>query len=150
MLTAVETQQNRIQLAPQSEPTLSVRMELKLSETATSSITLLIPHRSVEVMLTQLPAGHYGDGHSLEPDAEVEQMLKTALRGVTVEVRAEVGSRQMTVDEVVALKRGDVVQLGPAASGATVYAGAVPIYRARPGRSANRRAVEVLERMEEL
>lgn len=145
-LTGVENQQANIQLAPQSEPTLSVAMELRIDELVAAA-TLLVPHRSVEVLLVQLPRGHYGDGRDSEPDAEVEAMLRSALSGVTVEVRVEVGSRQATVDEVVALRPGDVVPLSLASSGVTLYADAVPIYRGRPGRSANRRAVEVLERM---
>jgi flagellar motor switch protein FliM len=149
-LSGVETQQTNIQLAPQSEPTLSVTIDLEIGELSTATATLLIPYRSVEVLLEQLPSGHYGDGGDAEPDAEVEHLLRSALRGVTVEVRAEVGSRRLTVDEVLELKPGDIVQLGPSSSGATLYADAVPIYRARPGKSANRRAVEVLERMEQL
>jgi flagellar motor switch protein FliM len=148
MLSGVETQQSNIQLAPQSEPTLTIAMELQIEELAATA-TLIVPYRSVEPLLGQLPGGHYGDGRDPEPDAEVEQLLRSALRGVSVEVRAEVGSRQLTVDEVLALQPGEVVRLGPAVAGATIYADAVPIYRARPGRSANRRAIEVLERIEQ-
>jgi flagellar motor switch protein FliM len=60
-----------------------------------------------------------------------------------------VAAIDMSVEDVLALRPGDVVHLGaPAAAGVLLYADAVPVQRARPGRSGRRRAVEVLERVE--
>jgi flagellar motor switch protein FliM len=147
VLSGVESQQSNIQLAPMSEPTLAITIELQI-ERLSATLSLLVPHRSVEASLERLSAGHYGDNTDAVPDAEVEQMVRSALRGVTVEVRAEVGSTDLTVDQVLALRPGDVVRLGASTSGGTLYADAVPIHRTRPGRSGNRRAVEILERIE--
>jgi flagellar motor switch protein FliM len=146
-LGRVETQVSNVQLAPQSEPALAVTIELQI-ERLSATMSLLIPYRSVESLLEQLSSGHFGDGSEGVADAEVEQMVRSALRGIAVEVRAEVGSTELTVDEVLALEVGDLVKLGPAASGGTLYADSVPIHRTRPGRSGNRRAVEVLERID--
>jgi flagellar motor switch protein FliM len=59
-------------------------------------------------------------------------------------VRAEVGSRTLTVDDLLALQPGDVLKLGTAAPAGTLYAGAVPIHEVRPGRSGTKRAVEIV------
>lgn len=146
-LGRVETQVSNVQLAPTSEPTIAITIELQVNRQS-ATMTLLMPHRSVEPLLDELGSGHFGDQSDVEQDAEVEQMVRAALRGITVEVRAEVGSTELTVDEVLALEIGDLVKLGTAASGSTLYADSVPIHRARPGRSGNRRAVEVLERID--
>jgi flagellar motor switch protein FliM len=50
---------------------------------------------------------------------------------------------------VLTLGPGDVLRLGASASGGTLYADAVPIHRIRPGRSGNRRAIEIMERIQQ-
>jgi flagellar motor switch protein FliM len=147
VLSGVETQQSNIQLAPTSEPTLAITIEMQI-EDQSATLSLLVPHRSVEGPLESLSAGHYGENADVVADAEVEKLVSAALRGITVEVRAEVGSTELTVDQVLALVPGDVLHLGAAASGGTLYADAVPIHRTRPGRSGNRRAVEIMERID--
>jgi flagellar motor switch protein FliM len=146
-LVAVESQQSNIQLAPSSEPTLAITMELQLGGLS-STITLLVPHRSIEQILEQVSSGGYGETVDADADAQAEQLVQAALRQVSVEVRAEVGSTDLTIDEVLALAPGDVIKLGSASSGGTLYADSVPIHRTKAGLSGNRRAVEVLERIE--
>jgi len=146
-LGALETQLSNTQLVPSSEPTLAITVELRLGGQS-STITLLVPHRSIEQALEQLSSGHYGEQSDALADAQAEQVVQAALRTVSVEVRAEVGSTELTIDEVLALSPGDTIKLGPAASGGTLYADSVPIHRTKAGLSGNRRAVEVLERIE--
>jgi flagellar motor switch protein FliM len=55
-LVGVETQQSNIQLAPSSEPTLAITIELQIGGSS-STITLLVPHRSIEQILEQMSAG---------------------------------------------------------------------------------------------
>jgi len=146
-LGGIETQQANIQLAAQSEPTLAVTMELQLGPRS-STMTLLVPHRSIESLLGNLSKGPYGEAYDPVPAEDAEERVRSALRGVPVEVRAEVGSRDLSVDEVLALRPGDVLRLGPSAAGGVLFAAAVPTHRIRPGRSGRRRAVAVLDRIE--
>jgi flagellar motor switch protein FliM len=147
-LVGVETQQSNIQLAPSSEPTLAITIELQLAGLS-STITLLFPHRSIEHHLELITTGQYGEYADALADEQAEQLVQQALRTVSVEVRAEIGSTELTIDEVLALAPGDTIKLGPASSGGTLYADSVPIHRTKAGLSGNRRAVEVLERIEE-
>ena len=146
-ISGIETQQQNIQLVAQSEPTLAVTMELQLGRLS-STMTLLIPHRSIERLLPNLSKSHYGDAPDLTDTADAEIRVRSALRAIPVEVRAEVGSRDMSVEQVLALKPGDVLRLGPSSAGGVLYAAAVPTHRVRPGRSGRRRAISVLERIE--
>jgi flagellar motor switch protein FliM len=146
-LSEIETQQQNIQLAPSSEPTLAITVEVRADATS-STLTIVLPHRSIEASLEHLSTGHYGDAAEVHQDAQTEEAVRDALRGIAVEVRAEIGSLELTVDEVVALGEGDIVRLGPASAGGTLYADSVPIHRTKPGRNGNRRAVEILEQIE--
>lgn len=147
-LGGIETVQANIQLVAQSEPTLAITMELQLGRLS-STMTLLVPHRSIESLLGHLSKGPYGDAYDPVPTEDSELRVRAAIRGVPVEVRAEVGSRELSVDDVLALKPGDVLRLGPSSAGGVLYAGAVPTHRIRPGRSGRRRAVAVLDQIEE-
>jgi flagellar motor switch protein FliM len=145
-LVDLETQPETVQLAPLSEPTLCLSIEARLDRES-STMTLLIPYRSVEPVATQLGVDAYDD-HAVEEGA-TERMHK-ALGGVDVQVRAEVAAVPLATEAVLALRPGDVLKFGrPAEQGVTVFADETPVYRARPGRSGNRRAVQVVERLEE-
>jgi flagellar motor switch protein FliM len=146
-LLVFETQAANIQLVPSSEPTLAITSEIRIDQHS-SAFTLLVPHRSIEADLQKLSSGLYGESADALADAQTGDAVSAALRGVAVEVRAEVGSSVLTIDEVLALRPGDLVRLGPCASGGTLFAEAVPIHRTRPGRSGSRRAVEILDRIE--
>lgn len=147
-LVEVESQTQNLQLAPTSEPTLVVTIEER-TEGASSTMSLLVPHRAIESVADQLGSGHYGEPRDLTVDAETEAALHSALAGVSVELRAEVGALEMTIGDVLAFQPGDVITLDARASaGGTLYADAVPVHRIRPGRSGHRRAVEILGGMD--
>jgi flagellar motor switch protein FliM len=59
-------------------------------------------------------------------------------------VRAEVAAVDLPIEAVLALRPGDVLKLDARADeGVTLYAGAVPVHRALPGRSGGRRAIQI-------
>ena len=63
--------------------------------------------------------------------------MRAGLREVSVDLRAEVGDTHLALDDVLALRPGDVVKLDAmAGDDAAVFADAVPVHRARAGRRA--------------
>jgi flagellar motor switch protein FliM len=145
-LRQIESQLANVNLAPPSEPTLMLTMEVRLDGTS-STIALVVPHRSVESVLGKLSASQYGDT-VIEPGA-VEAM-RASVAAVNVEIRAEVAATELTLEDVLALTPGDVLRFGvPAADGVRLYAGRVPAHRAQPGRNGNNRAVQVIGRLGE-
>jgi flagellar motor switch protein FliM len=148
-LVQVETLATNLQVAPPSEPTLVLTIEMR-AEGISSTMSLLVPWRSIEAVSGKLTASHYGDALG---EAETDEATASAVRHVVgeaeVEVRAQVGGVELSVERVLELKRGDVVPLGSrAASGIVLCVEGVPVHRAQPGRSGSRRAVSVLERLE--
>ena len=143
-LRELESQLANVNLAPPSEPTLMLNMEVRLDKTS-STIALVIPHRSVEQVLHKFSASQYGEP-VIEPGAVTA--MRAGIASVAVEIRAEVASTELTVDEVLALQPGQVLRFGvPAAGGVRLYAGRVPAHRAQPGRNGNHRAVQVIGRL---
>ena len=143
-LVDLELQPETVQLAPLSEPTLSLSMEARLDRDS-STMTLLIPYRSVEPVADLLSADAYDD-HEDDPDAS--DRMHEAMAGVDVQLRAEVAAIDLAAEQVLALQPGDVLRFGRAAdSGVTVFADESPVYRAKPGRSGHRRAVQIIDRL---
>jgi flagellar motor switch protein FliM len=120
--------------------------EVKLGRTS-STMVLLIPHRAIEPVL-RAPAITAG---AAEITAGTAAAVSEALGEVVVQLRAEVGSVDMPLERVLALRPGDVLRLdGTAEEGAvTLYADAVALHRAKLGRNGRRRAVGVLGPAEE-
>ena len=81
----------------------------------------------------------------LTDDPRSAAAVRAGLREVDVDLRAEVGETHLALDDVLALRPGDVVKLDAMAGDDTaVYADGVPVHRARAGRSGARRAIQIL------
>jgi flagellar motor switch protein FliM len=144
----IDVQLQNLQLAPPSEPTIALTVQLKLDE-LTASLGIVVPFRSIEGEVGRLPTGAGDLAGAQDKDAAAAAALAVSLSETFVELRVEVASKELTLDQVLALEPGDVVGLDAMAdTGVTVFAEVVPVHRARPGRRGARRAVEVLERLE--
>jgi flagellar motor switch protein FliM len=148
-LVEFESQNSNVQVARTSEPTLTLTMELRLDQTS-STLSILVPWSSIEAAASKIPSGQYREaGHDGAVDSAAAEAVQASLAGVEVELRAEVASVEMTIADLLTLEVGDVVRFGvPTTDGVTICAHEVPIHRAKPGRRGNRRALEVLERLE--
>jgi flagellar motor switch protein FliM len=137
----LDTHMETAQLMPVSEPTLALTIEARL-EGGSATISLLLPWSSVASVADAFAGREEGTGHRGDEEAH---MVRRALGGVAIPIRAEVATRELPIEEVLALRPGDLLRLeAPAQAGITLYAGEVPVHRARPGRSGGRRAAQVL------
>jgi flagellar motor switch protein FliM len=141
-LGVLESTTENAQVAPFSEPTLSLTVEARIARTS-SKLSLLVPYCAIAPVAA---AFSQRDGAAAtEENDGTSEAVDTALRGVEITMRAEVSDTQMTVQDVLALKPGDVLRLdGQAAAGITLFADQVPVHRARPGRSGLKRAAQIL------
>jgi flagellar motor switch protein FliM len=145
-VTAVEAAGETAYLEQPSEPTLALTMEARLGRASTVMV-LLLPYTAVEPVLGRF-TGREDGGESVR-DPRALSAVRAGVSRVDVTVRAEVAERQMVVRDVLALRPGDVVKLGGAAtSDITLFAEDVPVHRARPGRSGSRRAVQIVAPVE--
>jgi flagellar motor switch protein FliM len=145
-LGALEGTTENAQIAPFSEPTLSLTIEARIARTS-STLSLLVPYCAIAPVAA---AFSQRDGAGPSGSEDAGDAVDAALRGVEITMRAEVADTRMSVQDVLALKPGDVVRLdGQAANGITLYADQVPVHRARPGRNGRKRAAQVLGPVEE-
>jgi flagellar motor switch protein FliM len=148
VLMGLEPQPQGVQLVmPAGEPCFVVVIEAR-SEGASSTLSLVVPYRSIHPVIEKLPSTHAQGEVVAERDPADAAAVEASLAEVATEVRAEVGAVELRIDDVLAIKPGDVLRLGSAELGVTLYADEVAVRRAKAGRSGSRRAVQVLERLE--
>jgi flagellar motor switch protein FliM len=148
VLMGLEPQPQGVQLVmPAGEPCLVVVIEMR-SEGTSSTLSLVVPYRSIHPVIEKLPSTHAQGEVVAERDPADAAAVEASLAEVATEVRAEVGAVELRIDDVLAIKPGDVLRLGSAELGVTLYADEVAVRRAKAGRSGSRRAVQVLERLE--
>jgi flagellar motor switch protein FliM len=132
------------QLVPVSEPTLAITMEARL-DGGSSTLALLLPWTSVAPVVEGFASQEDATANRGEEEA---RSVRRAVGRVDMTVRAEVASREMAIEDVLALKPGDVLRFGkPAEAGVTLFADKVPVHHGRPGRAGSHRATQVTGRI---
>jgi flagellar motor switch protein FliM len=127
-----------------SEPCLVMTLEAKLPQVATT-MALVVPYASVEPIVGAISRR---DAPETAEDLRMQSLVRAGLSRVDVTVRAEIAELEMGLDEVLSLKPGDSLKLGPAGQDAlTLWADGVAVHRARAGRSGGRRAIQVTQRL---
>jgi flagellar motor switch protein FliM len=145
-VAAIDAAGETAYLEQPSEPTLALTMEARLGRTSTVMV-LLLPYTAVEPVLGRFTGRD--DGGDAARDPHTTGAVRAGVSRVDVTVRAEVADRRMTIREVLALRPGDIVKLGPCAgSEVTLFAEDVPVHTGRPGRSGSRRAVQIVAPVE--
>ena len=144
-LETVDQHMETAQMVSVSEPTLSFMLEARLSGIS-ATLALLIPWSAIAPVADQFAARD--DARSGTRSEEDETSVRRAVGNVEMNVRAEVASISMPIEEVLALQPGDLLRLNaPATSGITLFADKIPVHTGRPGRSGSRRAVQVTSRV---
>jgi flagellar motor switch protein FliM len=128
-------------IAGLSEATLVLTMDMKV-DAGSHGFGIYMPFSSIEPVIGRFVTGAPDGGAEAPAQAAA---VREAIGGVGLELRAEVATTEITVDDLLNLKVGDVVELGSAAQGVTVMAGDTPLYRAQPGREGRKRAVQIRE-----
>ena len=132
------------QTAPVSEPTLALTMEARM-ERDSATLALLLPYSAIAPVAHRFSSRDDVGGID---DARQSSAVREAVGRVEMTVRAEVAAVDLPIEQVLALQPGDMLRLDARADdGVTLFAGAVPMHRAMPGRSGGRRAVQVTERL---
>lgn len=110
-----------------------------------ASMTLLVPWSAIEPFAERLRPGTAGQQRATQVSVVDEpRALRQGVASAQVLLRAEVGSVQMPVQQMLELLPGQLVRLdGRAEDGVRLFAEGVSLGRGRPGRSGTRRAIKL-------
>ena len=145
-LVGIETQAANVQLAPLSEASLAFTFETRVAHSS-STLSLVFPHRSIQGAIAKI-GGHAFDEQRAEDSGTSLEAMTHALQDVEVEVRAEAGTVELSLADLVSLEPGAIVPLARG-SQPRLLLGDRPLHRVRPGRSGSARAVQIVDALEE-
>ncbi len=103
-LLELESQVANVDLAPPSEPTVALTIETR-SGRMSSTMSLLVPHRSIASVTGRLSSQYADAVDATQDDDALGELVRASIGAVEVEVRAEVGTIDLTIGEVLELAR---------------------------------------------
>ncbi|GMA61557.1 flagellar motor switch protein FliM [Alicyclobacillus fastidiosus] len=107
----LESNPQFLQLTTPNETVLVIAMSVRIGDT-TGLINLCIPHTTVEPIMPTLNNRHFMDsGRRRQLEPEEDEMVKTHVLKVPVDVEVQLGSTELTVNDVLNLEVGDTVLL---------------------------------------
>jgi flagellar motor switch protein FliM len=130
--------------APIGEPTFLLTFECRI-DGERSGMSLLIPWSAIEPVAGEILGA---EGSAQQADPHDQQAVQRGLAEAQVLLRAEAGSLQMPVEQMLALTPGATLALeGRAEDGVALYAEGVALGRGRPGLRGTRRAIKLTSTM---
>ncbi len=140
----IDTEGDAGVFAPIGEPTFLLSFECRI-DGERSGMSLLIPWSAIEPVAGEI-LGAEGTTH--QPDPREQQAVQRGLAEAQVLLRAEVGSLQMPVEQMLALTPGTTLALeGRAEDGVALYAEGVALGQGRPGLRGTKRAIKLTSAM---
>jgi len=127
------------QIASPAEPALVASVEVWVDQRS-FVLRVMLPHASIAEASGKFTDAEIGDAAS---DPSSRRHMSDALGDVDIEVRAGVATIDVTAAELLAMRVGDVVRLGPVGP-VTLFADDVPLHHGQPGSKGARRAVQVV------
>ena len=150
-LGQIETNPQFAQIVPPTEMVVLVTLETKVGDVE-GMMNFCIPYLTIEPIISKLSAQYWYSSVRRGATTENLNILRDRLATVDVNVSAEIGSMDLTVREVIALRVGDVVRLPNIRSGdpMTLNVGSRPKFLCRPGVVGKKLAVQIIKKLEDI
>ncbi len=138
-----------VQVALRSDPVVVIALEVGIVQNS-GTVTLCLPYVALEPVLPNLTAQLWF-ASARRGAAQQAELLRQSLETVNIEVTVELGSSTVTVQDLVDLKKGDVVLLDKTISTPLdVVIGNRRKFAARPGMVGHKLAVQIAGKVDEL
>ncbi len=146
---AFESNAEFVQIIPGVEPALVATFEVTVYEQH-SYLNICYPYLLLERMLGRAGMKQWISSATSEVPAVVRERYEERLRGITVEMRAELGRSRLPISELMLLQEGDVIPLERRVDEPIlVFVGKHEKFTAVAGKAGKYRALRVLEVIEE-
>ncbi len=150
-LLNIETNPNLVQVVPPNEMMLLIICNCKINN-IDGLINIAIPYITIEPIVSKLSAQTwYAVDISGDHDEQVKETLMTTMTEVEMDITAVIGKVNLNIDEILSLKKGDVVMLDAAkyTDPISLFVGDIERFRVIPGKKANRLAVKIIDNLKE-
>lgn len=150
-LGQIETNPQFAQIVPPSEMVVLVTLEMKVGEEE-GMMNLCIPYLTIEPIVSKLSSQFWFSSVRRSSNPQYLGTIKARLSSVEMNVVAEVGSINLPIREVLALRTGDVIRLSDIRVGdpLTLSVGNKKKFFCQPGVVGKKMAVQVTGKIEDI
>ena len=150
-LGGIETNPQFAQIVPPSEMVILITLETKVGEVE-GMMNLCIPYLTIEPIISKLSAQYLYASTRRGTTTENLNILRDRLAAVTVTMMAEIGSMEIKVRDVLALRTGDIIRLDSVRVNdpMTMRIGERRKFLCRPGVLGNKMAAQVIKKLEDI
>ncbi|MCK4540621.1 MAG: flagellar motor switch protein FliM [Spirochaetales bacterium] len=147
----IEVNPSFAQIVPPTEMVVLVTLETKVGEVE-GMMNFCIPYLTIEPIISKLSAQYMYSSVRSGATTENLNILKQRLSSIDIKVRAEIGSMNLTVRDVLALRAGDVIRLSNVnvKDPMILKIGNKQKFLCRPGLVGNKVAVQITEKLEDI
>jgi flagellar motor switch protein FliM len=147
----IETNPQFAQIVPPTEMVVLVTLEMKVGEVE-GMMNLCIPYLTIEPIISKLSAQYWYSAVRRGTTTENLNILRERLANIDVPVVVEIGHMNLTVRDVLSLRRGDVIRLPNVRTGdqMSIRVGDKEKFLGRPGLVGNKKAVQITTQLEDI
>ena len=150
-LGQIETNPQFAQIVPPTEMVVLVTLETKVTDVE-GMMNFCIPYLTIEPIISKLSAQYWYSPVRRGATTENLNILRDRLSTIEVAIVAEIGSMDITVRDVLALRVGDVIRLPNVriSDPMCLKIGNRPKFLSKPGQIGNRVAVQITRQLEDI
>lgn len=139
------------QLASAGEITALTTLEIQIAETQSGLLSLCFPYPVLETVLAQLSTQQMFRARGIVPTPEDKQNILDRLNNSKIEVDVILGSTDITLEDFLDLRVGDVLRLDNMVNdNLIVNVNRKPKFLARPGTKKNKYAVTITDEVQNI
>jgi flagellar motor switch protein FliM len=136
-----------IQMVAPNETVVVVSLAATVGESS-GVINICIPHVILEPIIAKLSEHYWMQTHQNTRDEEAYDLLSKQVEEAEVLITSVLGNANITIDEFLKLKKGDVIALNKAIDDPlTLIINNQPKYYVQPGKHKNKMSVQILDEM---
>ena len=150
-LSQIETNPQFAQIVPPTEMVVLVTLETKVGEVE-GMMNLCIPYLTIEPIVSKLSAQYWYSSVRRGATTENLNILKEKLSTVEVTMTAEVGKIQISVRDILNLRKNDIIRLYnvQVEDPMTLNVGNKKKFLCRPGQLGRKMAVQISKKLEDI
>ncbi len=139
----IESNPQFVQIVPHNDVVILITLKAKVAK-SDGLINICIPYITIESIVDRLNAQFWFASIRKEPTAQNISALKRRIGTAKLPVEAILGTTEITVKDLVNLRRGDVIQLNEKTTEPLeIRVGKRPKFVAKPGTRNNRMAIQI-------
>ncbi len=145
MLIELEVNPQFLQMISPNETVVVISLNTIIGET-TGMINICIPHVVLEPIIRNLSVQYWMQSNTRETSPEQAKILENRVKQAEIELIAELGSTDITIEDFLYMNIGDVIQIDKKIEDPLILkVGSLPKFTVQPGKLNKKMAIQIID-----